>query len=230
LKIGSGRAVLCQAAPWHFDYKAKPYLRTTFRRDAFLVSRLLSNAGAELKTGLLESFSMVPASLRIDISKDWRFMDEPSAPDAAAKFQEPSFDDSSWAKTEIPNRFENLGVRWYRLSFETPKEMPEDSVTLSLGPVDDESWVWLNGSFLGEITKANTPKDYYSHPRDYKLPKGLLKKGEPNVVAVKVNNTYLAGGMTGVPALVDKDGGPWLKSYYLQAPEPEDDPYRFYPW
>ncbi|MBN1670131.1 MAG: hypothetical protein JXR37_03815 [Kiritimatiellae bacterium] len=52
LRKGAGRIVLCQAAPWMFDYRAKPYLRTTWRRNAFLVSRLLDNLGAGAAAGL----------------------------------------------------------------------------------------------------------------------------------------------------------------------------------
>jgi hypothetical protein len=46
LSRGRGTIVLCQAAPWVFDYTRKPYVRTTFRRNSFLVSRLLANLGA----------------------------------------------------------------------------------------------------------------------------------------------------------------------------------------
>ena len=50
LRKGRGTIALCQAAPWMFDYAKKPYVRTTFRRNSFLVSRLLSNLGASFAT------------------------------------------------------------------------------------------------------------------------------------------------------------------------------------
>ena len=37
ITIGKGKVVLCQAAPWMFDYEQHPYLRTTYRRNVFLV-------------------------------------------------------------------------------------------------------------------------------------------------------------------------------------------------
>ena len=46
MPIGRGVVIFCQAAPWMFDYQKQPYLRTTYRRSTFLVSRLLHNLGA----------------------------------------------------------------------------------------------------------------------------------------------------------------------------------------
>lgn len=52
--IGRGTVVLCQAAPWMFDYVKQPYLRTSYRRNLLLVSRLLSNLGADRPSPLVE--------------------------------------------------------------------------------------------------------------------------------------------------------------------------------
>ena len=46
VRLGRGRIVFCQAAPWNFDDEKKGYLRTSYRRNVFLVSRLLHNLGA----------------------------------------------------------------------------------------------------------------------------------------------------------------------------------------
>ena len=46
LPMGKGLVVFCQSAPWMFDYAKHPYLRTTYRRNVFLISRLLHNLGA----------------------------------------------------------------------------------------------------------------------------------------------------------------------------------------
>ena len=65
IPIGKGLVVLCQAAPWMFDYKAKPYLRTTFRRNAFLVSRLLANLGASFDVSPAQRIAARP-SVRVN--------------------------------------------------------------------------------------------------------------------------------------------------------------------
>jgi hypothetical protein len=69
IQLGKGRIVLCQAAPWMFDYKAKPYLRTTFRRNTFLVSRLLANLGARFDAPVAQRRAARPAALVNDINQ-----------------------------------------------------------------------------------------------------------------------------------------------------------------
>ena len=49
--------------------------------------------------------------------------------------------------------------------------------------IDDESWVWLNGRFLGELSEKTNPVDHWSLDRSY--PGGgrdLKRRG--NVLAV----------------------------------------------
>lgn len=60
LPRGKGQIVLCQAAPWMFDYEKKPYLRTTYRRNVFLVSRLLANLGARAHCPIIDRFARPP--------------------------------------------------------------------------------------------------------------------------------------------------------------------------
>ncbi len=49
--------VLCQLAPWHFDYEALYNTKGAFRHLSFAVSRLLGNMGVVLKTPLLDHLS-----------------------------------------------------------------------------------------------------------------------------------------------------------------------------
>jgi hypothetical protein len=48
--------VFCQLAPWQFD-KQQYHLKKTFRRSAFLLSRLLGNMDVESSTPILTRFS-----------------------------------------------------------------------------------------------------------------------------------------------------------------------------
>jgi beta-galactosidase len=50
-------AVFCQLAPWQFDDKRMYHLKITFRRIAFLVTRLLANMGSSGTTPLISRFS-----------------------------------------------------------------------------------------------------------------------------------------------------------------------------
>jgi hypothetical protein len=55
-KAEGANAVFCQLAPWQFGGSAQGNLRRTFRRTAFLLSRLLANLGVASSTPLLERF------------------------------------------------------------------------------------------------------------------------------------------------------------------------------
>ncbi len=63
-KMESINVVLCQFAPWQFDYKKFYNLKRTFRRNSYLLTRLLANMGAAGQTPLLEHFST-----SVDLSK-----------------------------------------------------------------------------------------------------------------------------------------------------------------
>jgi hypothetical protein len=47
----------CQVAPWQFDYQKYYNVKRTFRRTAFLVTRVLANMGCEGATPLIERFA-----------------------------------------------------------------------------------------------------------------------------------------------------------------------------
>lgn len=234
---GKGVAVLCQAPPWVFDAEARPYLRTTVRRAEFLLARLLANLGAPFSNPVLDHLAAPPEVWEAALPAAWVGREDPDGAGRAQEWWQPAFDDSVWAPIAVPGTFESQrpgltaydGLFWYRLRFSAPPGFAEaDDVTLFLGPIDDESWVWVNGTLLGEVTKGTNPKDYWQFPREYRLPRGLLRPGEGNLIAVLVNDTYLTGGIHGQPAL--RRTPPWLGRHYVQVPQAGDDPYRYYRW
>jgi hypothetical protein len=237
VSVGKGVAVLCQVAPWNFDVEARPYLRTTARRTEFLVARLLASLGAAARSPVLERLAAPPDPWEFALPAAWVGREDRDQVGRRQEWWQPGFDASGWAAIGVPGTFESQrpdlatydGLFWYRLRFATPAGFGGDDVTLFLGGIDDESWVWLNGEFLGEVTKATNPKDYWQFPREYRLRPGLLRPaGSENVMAVLVSDTYQTGGIHGQPAL--RRPAPWLKSYYVQVPQAGDDPYRYYRW
>jgi len=234
--VDKGVAVLCQAAPWTFDADAKPYLRTTARRTEFLLARLLANLGASLRNPVLDRLASSASPWEFPLPANWVGREDREGTGRAQEWWQPAFDAATWKGIAVPGTFESQrpdladydGHFWYRLRFTVPDGFTGADVTLSLGGIDDESWIWLNGEFLGEVTKATNPKDYWQFPREYRLRQGLLQAGAQNVIAVLVNDTYRTGGILGQPVL--RRPAPWLKSYYVQAPQPGDDPYRYYRW
>ena len=237
IPVGAGRVVLCQVAPWMLDAEAKPYTRTTYRRTVFLISRLLANAGAQFSTPLLDNLRTPQTPHRQTLQGRWTGHVDRENAGRKEGWWKPGFDDSTWKPIRVPGppfdeQWPDLGDYnghfWYRVRFATPKRAQATNLKLRLGPVDDESWVWLNGHFLGEVTKKTNPEDYWSFPRVFSMTPGLLRAEGENVLVVRVNDTYKTGGLVGEPRF--ERPGPWLESFYLQVPEAEDDPYRYYRW
>ncbi|NMA47631.1 MAG: hypothetical protein GX945_13825 [Lentisphaerae bacterium] len=236
MPYGNGQGAIQQAPPWLFDYVAKPYLRTSYRRSLYLTARLLANLGAAMRNPLPNLIAQVPSPRKIDLSDGWIGIDDPKNTGREQGWFKSDFDSSAWPSIEVPGNFDVLrpeladydGHFWYRKRFPTPANLNLNAAELYIGPVDDESWVWLNDIFIGEVTKATHPENYWSFPRLYPLKPGMLKSDGENVLTILVNDTYLRGGILGKPALQVR--GPWLESYYLQTPVAGDDPYRYYRW
>jgi hypothetical protein len=236
IPLGQGTVVLCQAAPWDFDAAAKPYLRTTARRTEFMVARLLANLGAAFSNPVAANLAAPTVVSELALPAAWVGVEDRQQVGREQQWWQPAFEASAWPAIAVPGTFEAQrpaladydGWFWYRLRFPAPDTFGGADTTLFLGAIDDESWVWLNGEFLGEVTKATNAQDYWQFPREYALKPGLLRPGQENVLVVLVNDTYQSGGMNGRPAL--RRPAPWLQSYYVQVPQAGDDPYRYYRW
>ena len=57
LAVAGKNVVFCQMVPWQFDYAKQYNVKRTFRRSAFLLTRLLGNLGVESATPVLARFS-----------------------------------------------------------------------------------------------------------------------------------------------------------------------------
>ena len=103
--------------------------------------------------------------------------DDPAAPD---------FDDSDWQTAKLPEITEKHtkpdfdGWVWYRRTFVIDEEEHPvvDAASLSLGPIDDQDWTYVNGVLVGTT-------NVWDSPRDYKIPEGILHSGT-NTIAVKI--------------------------------------------
>ncbi|MBN2712434.1 MAG: beta galactosidase jelly roll domain-containing protein, partial [Planctomycetes bacterium] len=238
VETGKGVIIVSQIAPWMLDYKKKMYLRTSYRRNLYMVGQLLRNLGAPANSPLLGMLQKPGEQNLYRLASIWKGKVDKNGVGRNEKWFAPEVDDVAWEDMHVPGSFDQEskgldesydGLYWYRLRFNVPADFSKDTATLYIGAVDDESWIWLNGEFLGEVSKVTRPKDYYRFPRVYELPADLLKRDGENVISVLVNDTYLSGGIKGTPVL--KAGkSAWLRSYYVQTPESIDDPYRYYRW
>ena len=83
----NGNVVFCQLAPWQRDYSKQYNVKRTFRREAFLLTRLLGNLGVEGTTPLLAHFSSPVDAKKAE--KRWlegMYLDQPEEWDDPYRF------------------------------------------------------------------------------------------------------------------------------------------------
>jgi len=130
------------------------------------------------------------------------------------KWSESSYDDSDWETVRVPSFWEEEGFygyngyAWYRKEFYFDEDIENESVYLSLGYIDDVDEVYLNGKFVG--SSGSFPPDFktaYNAERKYPVPSKYFNKGKKNIIAVRVFDTTLGGGIN------SGDIGIYVKSY-----------------
>ena len=93
------------------------------------------------------------------------------------RWNSPGYDFSSWQPTEIFSDWGRAGngSYWFRHLVNLPAACAGQEATLRLGAMKDADSVFVNGTFVGNTT-------YEYPPRIYKVPAGLLREGDNEVV------------------------------------------------
>lgn len=146
-------------------------------------------------------FTASVAAQTITLRGNWKFKIGDQA-----KWAEPGFDDAAWEVVFAPAAWEDEGFHgydgfaWYRKSFDGKKLSPEYTYYLSLGYIDDCDEVYLNGTLIG-LSGSMPPKfkTAYNSERKYSLPTDLINFNGENVLAIRVFDTTLAGGIVDGP-------------------------------
>ena len=129
----------------------------------------------------------------VDLGGEWQFQAGDDARWAA-----PSFDDADWEKLHAPSLWDNQGYQdydgfgWYRKRFSVPDDLKGKQLTFEHGGVDDDDWVYINGTKVGEGSGCYKP-------RSYLIPPGLLRAGTENLVAVHIHDGAMGGGLAVAP-------------------------------
>lgn len=135
----------------------------------------------------------------INLQGDWKFTISPSG-----NWNASSYNDSDWDEIFVPSAWENEGYHgfngfgYYRKSFVVPAGTRDLDLFLYLGYIDDADEVFLNGEKIG--SSGAFPPNYftaYNTYRKYRIPKGLIKIGGKNTIAVKVYDVGGGGGIVG---------------------------------
>lgn len=137
-------------------------------------------------------------SFLLRLEGSWKF----SIGDSSSKWFNPEFDDTRWESIKVPSAWEDQGFygydgyAWYRTSFMATKEMKNKEIFLSLGYINDVDQVFVNGRLIGY--SGTFPPDYSPGTearRKYPIPLELLNLQTKNVIAVRVYNHQMAGGI-----------------------------------
>jgi sialate O-acetylesterase len=135
----------------------------------------------------------------LDLRGEWRIELGDSA-----HWADPRHDDSRWEAITVPSRWEDEGFpgydgyAWLRKHFKAESRLLRSAVHIHLGYIDDVSEVFLNGHFIGFTGRF--PPNFYAGSaavryQYYNVPQEYLRYGEDNVVAVRVFDLHLAGGL-----------------------------------
>lgn len=171
-------------------------------------------------TILIGGFEVVPAEVEpaatpINLAGLWKFSRDDTRPDGTpAVFEEkdpnaardrlgygvekgwtkPEFDDAGWNELSLPGTWETQGVNyngpaWFRRQVVVPAAWAGQTLELDLGKPDDFAEVFLNGESVGKTTSAGERLVVELMP-------ARIKFGQANLLAVRVTDWQLFGGLT----------------------------------
>jgi len=121
----------------------------------------------------------------------------------------PSYDDAHWKRIPIPASWQSQGFEpenrmgWYRIHFEGREVAGTRPLGVFFGRIGDVDEVFLNGRRIGgEGVMGDRRVEAPFVQRLYRIPRSLLVSGGDNLLAVRVMNTYVTGGIFESPVLL----------------------------
>ncbi len=131
--------------------------------------------------------------------------------------RDPAFDDGDWTEVYVPAYWETQGYKgyngygWYRKRFRVPPELIGKKLILLLGKIDDVDETYLNGRRIGRTGEMPPRGDMFNRVeytllRAYTIPPDMLHSGRDNLVAVRVYDGWVHGGIyQGPVGIVTRD-------------------------
>lgn len=147
-----------------------------------------------------------PWFLSLEGNHKFRLEDDP-------RFAAPEFDDSDWQTVVVPLGWRDQGipakpyVGWYRFHFIAPAELRNLDPGLQVGPCGLAYEVFLNGDLVGTVGKIDEYHMWGEEWREriFSLPPELLRIGEGNVIAMRVQRLVGTGGIAAGPFGIGDD-------------------------
>lgn len=142
---------------------------------------------------------VVSFSGEINLNGEWKFKIGDNS-----SWSDPGFNDAGWSSIKAPSPWEDQGYRgydgyaWYRKTITIDESFRDQELILQLGYIDDIDEVFVNGQKIGQ--SGSFPPSFstaYNALRKYSVPGKLLKFGQENLIAIRVYDSQLEGGIVG---------------------------------
>jgi hypothetical protein len=169
----------------------------------------------------------------------WRVRQDPNAIGVKELWMQADVDEKSkeWSDMRVPARWGDIypdwykykGDVWFKLRFNAPEIYKKEPLEFFADTINDTDEVWLNGQKIGETTKST--KEWWAVQKHYRIPDGLLKFDNENVLTIRINDNNTDAGFISklcltVP-LIDRQK---VISHYLDARQQRDNPYTYMGW
>ncbi len=144
------------------------------------------------------------------IATKWKFRWDPEGIGEEQGWFREDYPDGDWIETEVTAHWENLpvgeawreehgddydGLAWYRTEFSVPEDAADKRVKLVFGAVDEACTVWVNGRrLLDRPFPYRGDNDSWRKPFEVEIT-DVMRAGEPNTLAVRVEDNRGAGGI-----------------------------------
>jgi sialate O-acetylesterase len=151
--------------------------------------------------GIYEDFNAIVPE--VPLADEWKLSTGDNS-----RWADPGFDDRSWKTARVPAYWETQGLKgydgfgWYRTSFRVSADFAGQTMVLLLGRIDDFDEAYLNGELVGKTGRmppggdvSPGSSDEYLIVRAYTIPAGQLHSDRDNVIAVRVYDGFLHGGI-----------------------------------
>ncbi len=142
------------------------------------------------------------ASYNLDLATGWKFKTDPSNVGVKEKWFAADKKVDDWATIQAGKPWEEQGyprydgVGWYRQIISPPVNMPFGNLYLIFGGVDDEYDLYINDSLITHYgSRGNST---YNSATSTEV-SGLVRRGEDNVIALRVNDWGGGGGIVFAP-------------------------------
>ncbi len=148
----------------------------------------------ELLASPIDTASLYGGAYREWILEKFNKTNEAVSADAAASWYMPDNVSEDWESVATDKLYYMLhpGVRWFRTFFELPEECVGEEFFTRFAHIEDADEVWVDGVKIGETTPFED--EFWLKERHYR---GFLGAGARHMIAVRVQNHFGMGGISG---------------------------------